>query len=54
SLSTLAVPVCGVLFSWWLLGENPGAVEGSGIVLIVLALALVSRKKKEAVSVKRI
>ncbi|MCQ5014450.1 EamA family transporter, partial [Escherichia coli] len=33
SLSTLAVPVCGVLFSWWLLGENPGAVEGSGIVL---------------------
>lgn len=39
---------------WWLLGENPGAVEGSGIVLIVLALALVSRKKKEAVSVKRI
>ncbi|MCR1109742.1 hypothetical protein MOQ33_21640, partial [Escherichia coli] len=27
---------------------------GSGIVLIVLALALVSRKKKEAVSVKRI
>ena len=37
-----------------LLGENPGAVEGSGIVLIVLALALVSRKKKEAVSVKRI
>ncbi|MEL3101600.1 DMT family transporter [Escherichia coli] len=54
SLSTLAVPVCGVLFSWWLLGENPGAVEGSGIVLIVLALALVSRKKKEAVSVKNI
>ncbi len=53
SLSTLAVPVCGVLFSWWLLGENPGAVEGSGIVLIVLALALVSRKKKEAVSVKK-
>ena len=46
-LSTLAVPVCGVLFSWWLLGENPGAVEGSGIVLIVLALALVSRKKKK-------
>ncbi|EOQ46110.1 EamA family transporter, partial [Escherichia coli] len=54
SLSTLAVPVCGVLFSWWLLGENPGAVEGSGIVLIVLALALVSRKKKEAVSVNRV
>lgn len=41
-LSTLAVPVCGVLFSWWLLGENPGSVEGSGIVLIVLALAVLS------------
>ena len=53
SLSTLAVPVCGVLFSWWLLGENPGAVEGSGIVLIVLALALVSRKKREN-TVKRV
>ena len=41
-LSTLAVPVCGVLVSWWLLGENPGSVEGSGIVLIVLALAVLS------------
>ncbi|AVR01855.1 DMT family transporter [Pluralibacter gergoviae] len=46
SLSTLAVPVCGVLFSWWLLGENPGPVEGCGIVLIVLALAIVSLKKR--------
>lgn len=50
SLSTLAVPVCGVLFSWWLLGEKPGPVEGAGIVLIVLALAVVSRKKRESVS----
>ncbi|MDN8601678.1 DMT family transporter [Citrobacter enshiensis] len=48
SLSTLAVPVCGVLFSWWLLGENPGVVEGGGIMLIVLALAIVSYKKREA------
>lgn len=45
SLSTLAVPVCGVLFSWWLLGENPGWVEGTGVVLIILALAGVSLKK---------
>ncbi len=51
SLSTLAVPVCGVLFSGGC-SVRTGAVEGSGIVLIVLALALVSRKKKEAVSVK--
>jgi len=53
SLSTLAVPVCGVLFSWWLLGENPGVVEGGGIVLIVLALTIVSRKKRETTVVKQ-
>ncbi|MFL3341343.1 DMT family transporter [Klebsiella oxytoca] len=47
-LSTLAVPVCGVLFSWWLLGENPGPVEGAGIVLIVLALTLISLRKRDA------
>ncbi len=26
-LSTLAVPVCGVLFSWWLLGEIRGPLK---------------------------
>ncbi|BFF46580.1 DMT family transporter [Klebsiella pneumoniae] len=45
-LSTLAVPVCGVLFSWWLLHENPGKVEGCGIALIVLALAMISIKRR--------
>lgn len=53
SLSTLAVPVCGVLFSWWLLGENPGPIEGGGIVLIVLALALVSRKTQAGEKMRR-
>ncbi len=47
-LSTLAVPVSGVLLSWWLLGENPGPVEG-GIGLIVLALIVISRKGKRSV-----
>lgn len=42
SLSTLGVPVCGVLLSWWLLGEQPGIVEGLGIVLIATALATIS------------
>ena len=46
SLSTLAVPVFGVLFSWWLLGEKPGSLESCGIVLIVCALAIVSLKKR--------
>jgi len=41
-LSTLAIPACGVLFSWWLLGENPGMVEGAGIALIVLALLMLN------------
>ncbi len=49
SLSTLAVPVTGVLLSWWLLGENPGPVEGSGIALIVLALLVISHKGKRSV-----
>lgn len=47
-LSTLAVPVCGVLFSWWLLHENPGKVEGCGIALIVLALAMIRIKRRGA------
>ncbi|MFB2864899.1 DMT family transporter [Aeromonas sp. MdU4] len=49
SLSTLAVPVTGVLLSWWLLGENPGPVEGSGILLIVLALMVISYRGKRTV-----
>ena len=48
SLSTLAVPVFGVLFSWWLLGERPDGVESLGIALIVFALAMISLKKRVA------
>jgi drug/metabolite transporter (DMT)-like permease len=39
-LSTLMIPVMSVLEALWLLGEKPGLAEGSGIVLILLALAL--------------
>ncbi len=52
SLSTLAVPVLGVFFSWWLLNEVPNQPEIVGIVLIVLALAAISlgnRKPKSKV-----
>lgn len=49
SLSTLAVPVCGVLFSWWLLGEQPGMDESAGIMLIVVGLATLSFGSKRAV-----
>lgn len=39
-LSSLIIPVMSVLWAWWLLGERPDLAEGSGIVLILLALAL--------------
>ncbi|RAH17841.1 EamA family transporter, partial [Escherichia coli] len=42
----------GVLFSWRLLGENPGEVKGSGIGRIVLDRARVGGKKKKAVGEK--
>jgi drug/metabolite transporter (DMT)-like permease len=39
-LSTLMIPVLSVLQAFWLLGEYPDRLEGGGIVLILLALAL--------------
>ncbi|RXY51279.1 EamA family transporter, partial [Klebsiella pneumoniae] len=45
-LSTVAVPVCGVLFSLWLLHENPGKVEDCGTALIVVALAIIRFKRR--------
>ena len=48
SLAPLLVFLVALL-GWWLLGENPGPVEGSGIALIVLALLVISRKGKRSV-----
>lgn len=42
-LVSLAVPLCGVLLAWLLLGEQPDAWEGAGIALIALALVGISR-----------
>lgn len=42
-LTSLAIPVCGVLFAWALLGERPSLVEGIGIVLVAVALFGISR-----------
>ncbi|MEO8011660.1 MAG: EamA family transporter [Dokdonella sp.] len=42
-LTTLAVPMCGLLFAWALLGEQPRLVEGIGIALIALALFGITR-----------
>ena len=41
-LTSLAVPVCSVLFAWALLGESPSAVEWLGIALIAAALAVLN------------
>lgn len=40
---SLAVPLCGVLLAWLLLGEQPDAWEGVGMVLIGAALIGISR-----------
>lgn len=45
-LSSLAVPVCGVLFSWWLLHEVPDNVELTGIGMIMAALVMISQIKR--------
>ncbi len=37
-LTSLAVPVVGVLFAWWLLHEQPSGPEWVGIALIGTAL----------------
>jgi len=41
-LATLVNPVLGVLFSWWLLGEQPVAVEAAGMTFIILGIALLT------------
>lgn len=46
SFGILAVPVLGALFSAWLLGERPSALEWSGMALIVGALALAVRASR--------
>ena len=44
-ISSLAIPVMGVVFAWALLGEQPGISESIGIVLIVAALVAVNRPR---------
>lgn len=41
-MGSLAVPICGALLSWWLLGERPNQFETAGILCVVLALVVVS------------
>jgi len=41
-LSSLAIPILGVLFAWAVLGEAPSAAEWAGIALLGAALAIVA------------
>jgi drug/metabolite transporter (DMT)-like permease len=47
-LSSLAVPLVGVLSAWIQLGERPGALEAVGMVLIVVALAILTARELAA------
>jgi drug/metabolite transporter (DMT)-like permease len=40
SLSSLIVPIVGVLAAWVQLGEQPSLAEGIGMILILVALGL--------------
>ncbi len=42
SVSSLGVPVTSVLLAWWLLSEQPSAMELFGIVLVLLGLIAIS------------
>ncbi len=42
-MTTLAIPLCGVLFAWAVLGERPSTLEASGIVLVAIALFGITR-----------
>jgi drug/metabolite transporter (DMT)-like permease len=47
-LSSLAIPLLGVLFAWAVLGEAPSLAESAGIVLVAAALLLVARAPRRA------
>jgi len=47
-LSSLAVPIAGIGLAWLLLGERPSLLEGIGIVLVCIALAVVNLRRRPA------
>ena len=47
-LSSLAIPVVGVVAAWIQLGERPGVVEAVGMGLIVMALAVLTAREVAA------
>jgi drug/metabolite transporter (DMT)-like permease len=48
SLSSLVVPIVGVLAAWVQLGERPSLAEGAGMLLILAGLALLTLPQRGA------
>jgi drug/metabolite transporter (DMT)-like permease len=48
SLSSLIVPIVGVLAAWLQLGEQPSAAEGAGMILILAGLGLLIAPRRIA------
>ena len=48
SLSSLLVPIVGVVAAWIQLGERPSVAEGIGMVLILVALAVLILPQRSA------
>jgi drug/metabolite transporter (DMT)-like permease len=47
-ISSLAIPVVGVVAAWIQLGERPGVLEAAGMGLIVMALAILTAREVAA------
>ena len=45
-MSSLVIPIMGVLFAWAVLGESPSLAEWAGIALVGVALGVVARAVK--------
>jgi drug/metabolite transporter (DMT)-like permease len=50
SLSSLVVPIVGVLAAWIQLGEQPSAAEGIGMALILVGLGLLTLPQRDPAS----
>lgn len=48
SLSSLIVPIVGVIAAWLQLGERPSSAEGAGMLLILVGLALLTVPQRDA------
>lgn len=53
-LTSLAVPVAGVLFAWWLLHEQPSPAEWIGIALIAVSLLALNFSTRSGADTRKV